>query len=108
VLTNLISNAIKYSPAGSTVRVKAQALAGVVAIEVADSGRGIAAEALGRVFEPYYRAPDVAGVAPGTGIGLAVVKALVEAHGGAVRVDSVPMQGTRVTFVLPSYAGPVP
>ena len=108
VLTNLISNAIKYSPAGSTVRVKAQALAGVVAIEVADSGRGIAAEALGRVFEPYYRAPDVAGVAPGTGIGLAVVKALVEAHGGAVRVDSVPMLGTRVTFVLPSCAGPVP
>src|SRR5438093_747298 len=104
VLTNLISNAIKYSPTGSTVRVKAQALAGVVAIEVADSGRGIAAEALGRVFEPYYRAPDVAGVAPGTGIGLAVVKALVEAHGGAVRVDSVPMLGTRVTFVLPSRA----
>jgi len=108
VLTNLISNAIKYSPAGSIVRVKAQALGSVVAIEVADSGRGIAAEALGRVFEPYYRAPDVAGVAPGTGIGLAVVKALVEAHGGAVRVDSVPMLGTRVTFVLPSYAGPVP
>ncbi|PYM96520.1 MAG: hypothetical protein DME04_01790 [Candidatus Rokuibacteriota bacterium] len=108
VLTNLISNAIKYSPAGSTVRVKAQALAGVVAIEVADSGRGIPAEALERVFEPYYRAPDVAGVAPGTGIGLAVVKALVEAHGGAVRVDSVPALGTRVTFVLPSYAGPVP
>jgi two-component system sensor histidine kinase KdpD len=102
VLTNLVSNAIKYSPSGSTVRVGARALAGGVAIEVADAGRGIPADALSRVFEPYYRVPDAAGAAHGTGIGLAVVKALVEAHGGSVRVESAPAMGTRVTVVLPS------
>jgi two-component system sensor histidine kinase KdpD len=102
VLTNLVSNAIKYSPSGSTVRVGARALAGGVAIEVADAGRGIPADALSRVFEPYYRVPDAAGAAHGTGIGLAVVKALVEAHGGTVRVESAPAMGTRVTVVLPS------
>lgn len=102
VLTNLVSNAIKYSPSGSAVRVGARALADGVAIEVADAGRGIPAEALGRVFEPYYRVPDAAGAAHGTGIGLAVVKALVEAHGGTVRVESAPAIGTRVTVVLPS------
>jgi two-component system, OmpR family, sensor histidine kinase KdpD len=105
VLTNLVSNAIKYSPSGSVVRVGARALAGGVAIEVADAGRGIPAEALSRVFEPYYRVPDAAGAAHGTGIGLAVVKALVEAHGGTVRVDSAPTIGTRVTVVLPSAKG---
>jgi two-component system, OmpR family, sensor histidine kinase KdpD len=104
VLTNLISNAIKYSPNGSTVRVGARALDGGVAIVVTDAGRGIPAEALSRVFEPYYRVPDAAGSARGTGIGLAVVKALVEAHGGTVRVDSAPPLGTRVTVVLPARA----
>jgi signal transduction histidine kinase len=108
VLTNLISNAIKYSPPGSVVRVAARALAGAVAIDVADSGRGIPADALGRIFEPYYRVPDAAGGARGTGIGLAVVKALVEAHGGAVSVESAPMLGTRVTVVLPALQGSVP
>ncbi|PYN74298.1 MAG: hypothetical protein DMD96_30660 [Candidatus Rokuibacteriota bacterium] len=105
VLTNLISNAIKYSPIGSVVRVKARALGGAVAIEVADSGRGIPAEALSRIFEPYYRVPDAVDAARGTGIGLTVVKALVEAHGGAVRVDSAPALGTRVTVVLPASQG---
>ena len=108
VLTNLISNAIKYSPTGSAVRVGARAVAGAVAIEVADGGRGIPPEALPRVFEPYYRVPDAAGAAHGTGIGLAVVKALVEAHGGTVRVDSTPALGTRVTIVLPSSERSVP
>jgi two-component system, OmpR family, phosphate regulon sensor histidine kinase PhoR len=102
VLTNRISNAIKYSPAGSVVRVGARALENGVAIDVCDSGRGIPAEALGRIFEPYYRVPDAAGAARGTGIGLAVVKALVEAHGGAVEVESAPTLGTRVTVVLPA------
>ena len=108
VLTNLVSNAIKYSPSGSAVRVGARALGGGVAIEVADAGRGIPAEALSRVFEPYYRVPDAAGAAHGTGIGLAVVKALVEAHGGTVRVDIAPAAGTRVTVVLPSSQRSVP
>jgi signal transduction histidine kinase len=99
VLKNLVSNAIKYSPRGSTVRVVAHAVHGRVEIAVADEGRGIPADALPRLFEPYYRAPGSEG-ARGTGLGLAVVKALVEAHGGAVRVDSALGKGTRVTISL--------
>src|SRR5207245_9086771 len=108
VLTNLISNAIKYSPTGSALHVGARALDGTVAIEVSDARRGIPADALGRVFEPYYRVPDAARAARGTGIGLAVVKALVEAHGGTVGVESAPALGLRVTVPRPSCEAAIP
>ena len=108
MLTNLVSNAIKYSPSGTAVQVGARALPDGVAIEVADAGRGIPPEALSRIFEPYYRVPDAAGAAHGTGIGLAVVKALVEAHGGTIQVESAPAVGTRVTVVLPTGARTLP
>jgi signal transduction histidine kinase len=102
ILKNLVSNAIKYSPIGGPVTVNARAGAGGVEIVVADQGRGIPAAALPRIFEPYYRAPDTADAARGVGLGLAVVKALVEAHGGTIRVESVVGQGTRVAFTLPN------
>ena len=102
VLKNLVSNAMKYSPAGSMVRVEARAAAGAwVEFSVRDMGRGIPAEALPRVFEPYYRAPGV-GTARGAGLGLAVVKSLIEAHGGSIRLESEPDRGTCVTFSLPA------
>src|SRR5262249_41987337 len=69
---------------------------------------GIPPEALPRVFEPYYRVPDAAGAAHGTGIGLAVVKALVEAHGGTGRADSAPALGPRATIVRASSEPAVP
>lgn len=104
ILTNLVSNAMKYSPPGRLVRIRARAAAGggSVEIEVEDQGAGIAGDALARIFEPYYRAPDAEGTARGTGIGLAVVKSLVEAHGGSIRVESTPGVGTRVVFSLPA------
>jgi signal transduction histidine kinase len=102
ILKNLVANAIKYSPSGSRVTVSARAGAGRVEIAVTDEGRGIPAAALPRIFEPYYRAPDAADTARGVGLGLAVVKTLVEAHGGAIRVESVIGQGTRVAFTLPN------
>ncbi len=103
ILTNLISNALKYSPSGRTVRVSARPASGSSAVEFAveDEGAGIAAEALARIFEPYFRAPEAAGTARGTGIGLAVVKSLVEAHGGWIRAESTPGLGTRIVFSLP-------
>jgi signal transduction histidine kinase len=106
ILINLISNAMKYSPPGRVVRVRARGVAdgAAVEVEVEDEGVGIPAEALPRVFEPYYRAPGAADTARGTGIGLAVVKSLVEAHGGAVRVESAPRVGTRVVFSLPAVS----
>ena len=104
ILANLVSNALKYSPPGRTVRVRARPApdGAAVDLEVEDEGAGIPAESLARIFEPYYRAPEAAGTARGTGIGLAVVKSLVEAHGGRIRIDSAPARGTRVTFSLPA------
>ena len=105
MLKNLISNAIKYSPRGGPVLLRAAQSAadpGFVDIEVEDRGVGIPPEAIGRIFDKYYRAgqPDAAGVR-GLGLGLALVKSLVEAHGGAVRVSSSPGQGSCVTVSLP-------
>jgi signal transduction histidine kinase len=101
VLRNLVGNAIKYAPPGTVVLVRARAHGSMVEIAVEDQGPGIAPEALPRLFEPYYRAPGAEAMAPGTGLGLAVVKALVEAHGGRAVVDSERGKGTRVSFTLP-------
>ena len=102
ILKNLVSNAMKYSPPGSVVRVGARARAGAgVEFSVHDAGRGIPVEAQPFVFEPYYRAPGV-GSARGAGLGLAVVKSLIDAHGGTIDLDSAPGHGTRVTFVIPA------
>ncbi|PYN57577.1 MAG: hypothetical protein DMD92_14095 [Candidatus Rokuibacteriota bacterium] len=104
ILTNLVSNALKYSPPGRLVRIRARGAAhgGAVEVEVEDQGAGIPAESLTRIFEPYYRAPEAAGTARGAGIGLAVVKSLVEAHGGSIRVESAHGVGTRVVFSVPA------
>jgi signal transduction histidine kinase len=102
ILKNLISNALKYSPSTLSVQVLAEAEPpDAVRFSVRDRGPGIAPAALPYVFEPYYRAPGAAVAAPGTGLGLAVVKALVEAHGGAIVVESEPGWGTMVSFTLP-------
>jgi signal transduction histidine kinase len=92
VLKNLIGNALKYSPPGSCVRVRARAA----------DGPGIPAEERARVFEPYYRVRETAALGPGTGLGLSVVRSLVEAHGGTVRADTAPGVGTRMTVILPA------
>jgi signal transduction histidine kinase len=102
ILVNLLSNALKYSPAHTPVAVRARATTGGVVISVEDAGRGIAPDALPRVFEPYFRAPDAVGRAPGSGLGLAMVKSLVEAHEGRIHVESTVGIGTRVTLELPA------
>lgn len=104
ILANLVSNAVKYSPPGSCIGVACRATDGGRSVEVTveDEGGGIPPEALDRIFEPYYRAPGASRVAYGTGIGLAVVKSLVDAHGGAIRAENVPARGTRMAFTLPA------
>jgi two-component system, OmpR family, sensor histidine kinase KdpD len=102
VLKNLIGNALKYSPPGSCVRVRARSVDGVVAVDVEDEGPGIPPEERARIFEPYYRMRDTAAMGPGTGLGLSVVKSLIEAHGGTVHADAAPGTGTRMTVILPA------
>ena len=105
ILKNLISNALKYSPVSARVHVAADRDGnGGVRFTVRDAGPGIPPAALAHVFEPYYRAPGAEGAAPGSGLGLAVVKALVEAHGGGIEVASEVGEGTRISFTLPCIA----
>ena len=102
VLDNLLSNAVKYTPEGGTVSVRVRAGAGTT-IEVADTGIGMPDEELPKLFTPFFRASTATRSAiPGTGLGLCVVKAIVEAHGGRVGVRSAVGEGTTFTVELPA------
>jgi len=101
-LDNLIANAVGHSPAGGTVTVTARREGGSVVIAVADCGDGIASDDLSRVFEPGVRCTATR---PGSGIGLTVVRAIAEAHGGEVEVTSSPGQGATFRLVLPGASG---
>ena len=100
VLFNLIQNAIHHTPPDGSVTVRVEDAGGGVEIEVADTGEGIAAEQRDRVFEPFYRG-DAARQPPGAGLGLAISRAIVEAHGGSIWLEDAPV-GTRVRFRLPT------
>jgi len=102
VLTNLVNNAIKYSPSGGTVTILGVEDGDGVRVSVIDQGMGIPKEHLGKVFERFHRvdSSDTRKVG-GTGIGLYLVKHLVEAHGGRIWVESEVGKGSNFTFVLP-------
>jgi len=103
VVQNLVENALRHTPAGGEVRITLQAGNGDgVYMVVADTGSGIRAEDLPHVFEHFYRADaSRARSSGGTGMGLAIVKSLVEAHGGRVSVESAPGAGSTFTVTLP-------
>lgn len=100
VVTNLLSNAVKYTPVGGTVAVEVAPVSSVARLVVRDTGAGITAQDLPRVFERFWRGESARGVG-GSGLGLPIVAELVQAHGGRVTVDSDPGEGTRVTVELP-------
>lgn len=101
-VTNLIANAIKYSPPHTEITVSAQADDQVLGISVADQGNGIAPEHLMRIFEKFYRIPRVEDAdEPGTGLGLALVREIAESHGGRVTVESQLNLGSTFTIWLP-------
>jgi len=105
VLTNLIGNAIHYTPDGGEVHVRAYPVEGAVRVDVRDTGIGIAPEDLGHVFERFYRADHpLVRESRGTGLGLSIVKVFVEMHNGRVWVESEPGEGSTFTFILPVSA----
>jgi PAS domain S-box-containing protein len=102
VMYNLIQNAIKYSGAGSTVRVTAQQEGNCAVVTVADEGMGILAQDLPHVFERFYRASNISNVSvSGLGLGLYLVKEFVEMQGGTVDVQSIVGQGSTFRVILP-------
>ena len=102
VLANLVSNGLRHTPPGGTVRVQATATTGGVQVEIQDTGEGIDAQDLPHVFERFYRGEKSRSRATGgAGLGLAISKGIVEAHGGQIGAESTPGQGTRFFFTLP-------
>jgi signal transduction histidine kinase len=101
--SNLLSNAIKYSPGGDAIEVTADEEAGNARIAITDHGIGIPAGDLDRLFERYHRGSNVSGIV-GTGVGLYLVKMVVELHGGAIEVDSEEGKGSRFLVRLPLRA----
>jgi two-component system sensor histidine kinase BaeS len=107
LLSNLLDNALRYTPAKGTVCVRLDATESRAMLQVADTGEGIPARELSRVFERFYRVDKArARQTGGTGLGLAIVRHVAEAHGGTVRVDSELGRGSTFTVSLPVTGPP--
>lgn len=105
-VTNLVSNAVKFTPAGGWVRLATRVAGGRVVLEVADTGIGIPTGEQRQLFTRFFRASNATEQAiPGTGLGLTIVRSIVEHHGGELRLASVVGEGTTVTLDLPLLAG---
>jgi len=98
VVSNLLTNALRHTPRGGAVELSAALEDGQTAVTVRDTGSGIRADQLDRIFDRFYRSPD----SPGSGLGLPIAKSLIEAHGGTIRASSVIGAGTVIAFVLPT------
>jgi two-component system phosphate regulon sensor histidine kinase PhoR len=108
VVGNLLENAVKYTPSGGTVSVALRAEDSRVTLVVSDGGIGIAPEALPHIFEEFYRAANVKAMGTeGTGLGLSLVKRIVDLYQGEVRVESELEKGTTFTVTLPRDPGTV-
>ena len=100
VLVNLLSNAVKYSPADGEIEVVACDRVGDLVVSVKVGGVGIPADEIPKLFQKYFRARTSTGIA-GTGLGLYLIKQLVEMHGGTIRVESTEGEGSCFTLCLP-------
>lgn len=101
-MDNLISNALKFTPEGAAITVRVREVRGAVEVAVADEGAGIPAEDLSHLFERFYRSGSASRrTVPGVGLGLSIVKTIVEGHGGDIRIESTEGEGTTVTIRFP-------
>jgi len=111
IATNLLTNAHLYTPPRGRIAVRLDAEEHAIVMTVSDSGRGMTEEEQEHIFDRFYRGPDGRTV-PGTGLGLSVVKSLVDLHGGSITVESEPEQGSRFTVRIPrqplAEGGPLP
>ncbi|GAI18212.1 unnamed protein product [marine sediment metagenome] len=101
VLKNILSNAVKYSPEGGVIRVVGEVFEDYYQVSVEDQGMGMTPEQLEKVFDKFYRADASNTAISGTGLGMSIVKYLVEAHRGKVFVESEVGKGTTVKFTIP-------
>jgi two-component system clock-associated histidine kinase SasA len=101
VLMNLLENAVKYTPEGGNILLKAVAHDQELMVEVQNSGPALSPEEQQRLFQPYYRSEVDRQRLPGIGLGLSLCKRLVEAHGGKIWVESDPAKGNTFAFTLP-------
>jgi PAS domain S-box-containing protein len=101
VMENLLSNAVKYSPGGGLIRVDGRLQGDSYAVSVCDQGRGMTPDQVTRVFDKFFRADASNTAVGGIGLGMSIVKNIVEAHGGNIEVESKPGRGTTVTFSIP-------
>lgn len=106
ILLNLVGNAAKYTDQGGTVAIEAQRRHDGIAIVIRDTGRGMSEADLAQAFELFTRGGETLGDAEGSGLGLSIVKRLVNLHGGSVSLESQLGVGTTVTVFLPDPAGP--
>jgi len=97
VVSNLLTNALRHTPRDGTVELSAELSDGEAAVTVSDTGSGIPADQLDRVFDRFYRSPD----SPGSGLGLSIAKSLVKAHGGTIAASSEAGHGATIRFNLP-------
>lgn len=106
VFDNLLSNAVKYSPAGGTITVRIESGKDDCTVFVSDEGVGMSAEQVNRIFEKFYRVDTSNTAVQGVGLGMTIVKELIESHGSEIKVESTPGQGTTISFTLPLWRNP--
>jgi two-component system, OmpR family, phosphate regulon sensor histidine kinase PhoR len=101
VITNLLHNAIKFTPPGGTIQVSAQLSDGEITVSIRDNGIGIPTEDASQIFERFYKV-DRARTSKGMGLGLSIAKAVIEEHGGRIWVDSEMGKGSTFSFTIPT------
>ena len=102
VFKNLYSNAIKYSPDGGRITTSVRGVNGHTEVVIEDQGQGMSKDEVKNIFDKYYRGENTEKSVPGSGLGMTIVKYILEAHGGSVRVESEPDKGTKVIMCIPN------